>query len=124
MNKPLKRPTSLRDRANIADLTLTEKRELMKLLKKETNPLDDPEYIQRCIAMRKELEGHCESQGLLLAHVFTASDTPPTTYYNPDNGETYNGRGKHPEWLKGKTKEETEALKKKYKVAVTAEAAE
>ncbi len=69
------------------------------------SPLSDPAYRKRCLDLRPKFEAMAVEEGVTLAHIFTASDKPVTTYRHPTTGEVYSGRGKKPTWLVGKETE-------------------
>lgn len=53
------------------------------------------------VEARKDVEAYClKKHGMTLAMIFTATDKAPKSYRSP-TGETWHGKGKKPEWLKG-----------------------
>ena len=69
-------PNKLPELADLMKLTAEERKAYMALLKRAESPLNDPDYLKRCMEYKPVLEEQCRKKGLNLAHVFTASDKP------------------------------------------------
>jgi hypothetical protein len=105
---------------DISKLSPKEQKDLNKLLRKAgssiaavtgKSALSDPAYRQKCLKLRPKFEEMARKEGVTLAHIFTATEKPVKTYKHPETGQTYSGKGKKPDWLKGREEDYREGSK-------------